>query len=78
MKKAISIPDLIAGEKSTEENGIEFTHAYSTWIKTSDKPQDHTDIVYLGKCDTDGDMFSAKDVLGNILIFKGHLNNGTY
>lgn len=81
MKKAISIPDLLAGEKITEPKGIEFTH-YLTgergWTESAYKSSEFKEVVYLGKCKHDGDVFSTVDGAGFIRIFKGYLNNGTY
>lgn len=81
MKKAISIPELLAGEKQTESKGIEFTHYLDVttgWVMINDSPSKYLNIIYLGKCKVDGDMFYLRNEDGNILIYKGHLNNGTY
>lgn len=59
---------------------IEFTHFLSAsdgWIKTSDKPNSKSTIVYLGNCVVDGDMF-FENYNGAFLIYKGNLNDGIY
>lgn len=69
-------------EPETNETGIVFTHYLNTTVgfeETEAKPNEFTQISYLGKCTVDGDMFAAKRTQNNsILVFKGHLNNGTY
>jgi len=40
------------------------------WEKTIHKPTDFGKVVYLGKCDVDGDMFAAYDD-NFVIIFKG-------
>ena len=64
---------------SEEPKGVEFTHEFmiNKCISTYDKPSDFEKIVYLGKCDTDGDMFAAY-ACDCVCIYKGNLNNGTY
>jgi hypothetical protein len=64
-----------------EEKPVLFSHAMtlnSGWSSTGYRPSDMQEVVYLGKCKLDGDMFSAKHQNGNIMIFKGHLNSGKY
>jgi hypothetical protein len=36
------------------------------------------DIVYLGSCKQDGDMFAVHGSDGYVRIFKGELNSGMY
>lgn len=62
------------------EKPVEITHYFDSavgWVKCSDILKSYNKIVYLGKCDTDGDMFVAyeKDFID---ILKGHLNSGKY
>ena len=81
MKQVIRI-----GEEPKEEKvlkPIELTHCFFLmgWAKNTQEEIDSYElrnIVYLGKCKTDGDMFSAFDKWGNIGIFKGKLNDGVY
>jgi len=77
MRKVIFINE---PEKS-EGKGVEFTHCkdgVKGWVKAISKPNNYGKVVYLGKCERDGDVFAAYNIIGNILIYKGHLNNGTY
>ena len=68
-------------EFSAEEKAVQITHVLSVndgWGKTySTLDSFGTDtVVYLGKCSSDGDMFS---VLGDTIgIFKGNLNSGKF
>ena len=76
MRKAI----IIGEEPKKESKDIEFTKALSIsrgWIDTCYEGHDFEKIVYLGKCDTDGDMFACY-LGGKITIRKGYLNDGTY
>ena len=71
---------MIGEEPKEESKGVEFTHELvidEGWKSTYDNPSDYKQIVYLGKCDTDGDMFTAY-AHDCIYIYKGNLNNGTY
>ncbi len=79
--KVIFINDV----KQEDEKPVEFTHSLDTedgWEKhESDmhySPQECEKVFYLGRCASDGDMFSATLDNGDILIFKGHLNSGKY
>jgi len=76
MKEVIYIKE---GETAAEKP-VEFTHFLTDcegWVSTTYKPNLYYKVVYLGKCDSDGDMFSAFD--GKyIRIYKGHLNSGKY
>lgn len=80
MKKAISIPELLSGEKPTESKGIEFTHylSESGEKETSFTPSEFKEVIYLGKCCVKGHLFAAYKEDGDLSIYKGHLNNGTY
>jgi hypothetical protein len=74
---------IIGEEPQKESKGIEFTHILNTlkgWTTTNDKPSFNriAKIVYLGKCETDGDMFACYYDVGVIVIYKGNLNDGTY
>jgi hypothetical protein len=76
MKKVIYV-----GEEPNKEKGVEFTFSLNSeggWLKAHFEPTDFEKIVYLGKCEQDGDMFAAYTSCGFINIFKGHLNNGTH
>lgn len=60
---------------------VEFTHylnVHSGWKTPKSKPNQYKEVIYLGKCNLDGDMFLAKSDNGTIEIFKGHLNDGVY
>tara|TARA_R110002051_G_scaffold308116_1_gene379519 strand:+ start:17381 stop:17614 length:234 start_codon:yes stop_codon:yes gene_type:complete len=77
MKEVIRIPQ----QKVKEEKPVEFTHSLNTecgWRKTGYTPNDYENIIYLGKCKVDGDMFAAHFNAGIISILKGHLNSGKY
>ena len=75
MRKVI----MIGQEPKEESKGIEFTHEFThdKCSPSNDAASEFNQIVYLGKCDTDGDMFAAY-TSGCIYFYKGHLNNGTY
>ena len=77
MKQVIRI-----GEEPKEEKElkpIEFTHYFSDSgrKKAENKPNYFNKIVYLGKCDSDGELFAAY-INDFITIYKGHLNDGVY
>lgn len=77
MKKVIMIPD---NNQEESKKPVVFTQIAGTqygWGYTYIKPSDYEKVVYLGKCNTDGDMFAAY-YNGGISIFKGHLNSGEY
>jgi hypothetical protein len=78
MRKVI----MIGEEPKEESKGVEFTHYYHNtegWVENILIPSDFNKIAYLGKCDTDGDMFAAYfEEQNTITIYKGNLNNGTY
>lgn len=68
-------------DEPKEPKPIEFTHfLHETrgWTTAKMKPTEFQEIIYLGKCKSDGDMFCAKYKLGIIEIYKGHLNDGVY
>jgi len=58
---------------------VEFTHSkgHTGWVKCHRQPSDYDEIVYLGNCSQDGDMFAAYS-RRFISIYKGHLNSGKY
>ena len=63
-----------------EEKPVEFTHYLDEndgWVETNPTPDQFNQIVYLGRCYLDGDMFAAYDD-NLIVIYKGHLNSGKY
>jgi len=67
-------------EKDKEDEPVEFTHHidnYKGWQETNGLPEEFKKVVYLGRCEGDGDMFAAYEN-GSIVIFKGHLNSGKY
>lgn len=67
MTKFISIEEKEKGETV-------FTHCLITsrgWTSTRAHPSDYEKVVYLGKCDIDGDMFAAYHGSRSISIFKG-------
>lgn len=65
---------------TNEDKPIELTHAlYGSGWNTCEAEVDEevNRLVYLGNCEVDGDMFVAyTDEC--IIVYKGHLNNGTY
>jgi hypothetical protein len=73
---------IIGEEPQKESKGIEFTHYFNPkgWGEATIVPQDRqiVKIVYLGKCQTDGDMFAVYFNANTINVFKGNLNDGTY
>lgn len=76
MKRVIYV-----GEEPKGEKGVEFTHhldGEDGWQETGRKPSEYKKNVYLGCCTYDGDMFAAYNDLNEIVIFKGHLKNGTF
>ena len=78
MRKVIRIDE----PKSEEKKPVEFTDCLTTsagWEKTYIKPSDEDtdEVVYLGECGSDGDMFAVY-YGDSIVIFKGHLNSGEY
>lgn len=80
MKQAILIPTENLKQK---EKTIELTARKKStgWKILMDKGQSYLHgcekVVYLGKCNEDGDMFAVYHG-GFIKIFRGHLNNGKY
>jgi hypothetical protein len=77
MKEVIRIGEVV--QESVKP--VEFTHYQSTtegWCKTSVHFNALNKIVFLGKCDNDGDMFAGYWASGVIMIYKGHLNSGKY
>lgn len=77
MRKAI----IIGKESKKESKGIEFTHYLSIssgWTGINQKMPNLNKVVYLGKCDADGDMFAGYFTSGSITVYKGFLNDGTY
>ena len=76
MRKAI----IIGEEPKKGSKGIEFTKVLfsnSGWQDSRCEVYKFEKIVYLGKCNTDGDMFACY-LEGMITIRKGNLNDGTY
>lgn len=79
MKEVIRIN--LNKQEEEKEKPVEFTHflnRFKGWTKLKLKPSDIVDIVYLGKCSIDGDMFTVYYKTGGIDIYKGHLNSGKY
>jgi hypothetical protein len=67
-------------EKEPECKPIEFTHykGKDGWVRCCSLHYKHYNkIIYLGKCNQDGDMFAAY-WSDSISIYKGHLNSGKY
>lgn len=77
MREVIRIP----GITNVNEKPVEFTHLMTPvgWGEVSRKDiiKKSQSIIYLGSCDTEGDMFSVTGG-GLICVFKGHLNSGKY
>ena len=76
MREVIRIPELT--ESKEECKPIKYTHRYfkDGFKKTSDHPSGK--VIYLGRCEIDGDMFAEHTEGGEILIYTGHLNSGKY
>jgi len=77
MTKVIRIPEF---EDDENKEPVEFTHLLDSingWEESDITPYDFKQVVYLGKCMYDGDMFAGYDD-NFIMIFKGHLNSGEY
>ena len=58
---------------STEKTKTVFTHylcIHDGWKNESKSPKDFEEVKYLGKCLTDGDMFSCLSC-GVVFIYKG-------
>ena len=70
----------IYGIKNEEEKPVEFEKMLGLTgkVETNDKPTDYARVVYLGKCQIDGDMFAAYGKEGTIEIFIGNLKSGKY
>jgi len=66
--------NFISIDKDTQEKKeTVFTHYLSTyegWSEDNSKPIKYENVIYLGKCKDDGDMFACKKD-GYIKIFKG-------
>jgi len=72
---------IFIGEGPTGEKPVEFTHrsnGTTGWVKLSTTPIIRGQVIYLGACDYDGDMFAVKWDSGSIDIYKGHLNSGNF
>lgn len=85
MRQVLKVSDLIQKEEKKESKGIEFTHVlhettgWSICVGFVGKGFTEDDIVYLGQSETHGDMFALyRKKYNDILIYKGHLNDGTY
>jgi hypothetical protein len=79
MRDVIRVPECT--EKEPECKPIVFTHykGRKGWEQVNPyaKPKVFNKIVYLGKCEEDGDMFATYH-RNYISIYKGHLNSGKY
>jgi hypothetical protein len=76
MRKVI---DVSTDEKESSKP-VEFTHFKNEldgWSSITRTPKEFKKVVYLGHDETDGCLFAAYEE-GNIYIYKGHLNSGTY
>lgn len=76
MKQVIHI-----NEETKSGKKVEFTHylnGNNGWVNSCRGPSINNKVFYLGKCNTNGDMFMDTDSYGTICIFKGHLNSGEY
>jgi hypothetical protein len=77
MKEVIRIGEVV----QEAVKPVEFTHyQYGTdgWRESSVNLNNLNKIVFLGKCNTDGDLFAGYSPFGSISIYKGHLNSGKY
>lgn len=80
MKSVIYIPEVAPKQ---EAKPIELTHRKKRGWTSINEGHSRSylnsakKVVYLGKCEEDGDMF-ALYVNGFIMIFKGRLNSGKY
>lgn len=66
--------------KQEDEKPVEFTHELFGEVGyhvTEANPKNFSNVIYLGRCLNDGDMFMVRK--GEVLaIYKGHLNSGKY
>jgi hypothetical protein len=71
MENVIPIPEI-----SGEHKDIEFTHFFTDkgWVKNYIPPTRYKNIVCVGKCNDNEDMFAAYTTDGLFTIYKGHLN----
>lgn len=70
----------IDSPKQQEEHPVEFTHYISTSrgaMGAGSGPSEFDKVVYLGRCEEDGDMFAAYRG-GRIYLYKGQLNSGKF
>lgn len=79
MRTVIYAPSVFVGD----ETPIQLTHRKTRgWQEVEESKeksykQNANSIMYLGKCEQDGDMFAVY-LNGYIMIFKGHVNSGKY
>lgn len=67
--------------KEKEFEPIEITHTLNIrhgWKEDELNIEEGDEIIYLGHCRKDGDMFMCKSKDGYLSIWKGHLNDGVY
>ena len=80
LRQCIDIPTTLF---CSSEQLIELTHRKTHgWVGIQKSVSNRylnsaTKVVYLGRCDEDGDMFAVY-AYGYIMVFKGHLNSGKY
>jgi hypothetical protein len=73
--------EVIRIEEGNSSKKLELTHLLSEdsgWIKYEQESFNYDKIVYLGRCNIDGDMFAVYYQTGMIGICKGHVNSGRY
>lgn len=66
-----------------DKKPVEITHycaSTSGWNKFKEPftYENITEVIYIGKCKEDGDVFCTKNSFGGITYCKGFLNSGTY
>lgn len=71
MTKFINAENIEMARKERKETVLTHVLLERGWRQLTVKPSDYEKIVYLGKCEIDGDMFAWKTALKTILILKG-------
>lgn len=78
MKEVIRLDGIL----NLTERPLEFTHHFKTkgWSDAVCSPNNRNfeRVVYLGRCERNGDMFAVYGFDGFIAIYKGNINSGKY
>jgi len=59
-----------AKETKKETVFTHLMHEYKGWVVAKDKPKKYDEVIYMGNCVSDGDIFIVK-YNGMIMTFKG-------